>query len=112
MNTSSIESLISSIILKLDSDIKTKLQVWGKNVQLCIDDELYFVKLSQNLELQKGKLDEDPDFTITSSFKTFTEILNAELNPVEAVVSGEVAIDGSLTAALEFSEIVAEKLKA
>lgn len=108
MNT--VESLISSVILKLNSEIKQKLKEWGKNVQLCIENEYYFVKLSESIELQQGKLDV-ADFTITSSLQAFTEILNAELNPVEAVVSGEVAIDGSLTAALEFSEIVAEKLK-
>ena len=95
------ESLIASIISKLDDEIINKLKNWGKSIQLFIDNESYFVNVKDSLELKKGEM-ENPDFTIRSSLNTFTDILQGRVNPVEAVVSGEVTIDGSLTSALEF----------
>ena len=101
------ESLISEIIFKLDTKIIDKLKNWGKIVQLIIDEESYFVNFQNDLNLIKGET-KSPEFTILCSLLTFKNILNGEINAVEAVASGEVTINGSLTSALEFSEIINE----
>ena len=98
------ESLISEIIFKLDTKIIDKLKNWGKIVQLIIDEESYFVNFQNDLNLIKGET-KSPEFTILCSLLTFK---NGEINAVEAVASGEVTINGSLTSALEFSEIINE----
>lgn len=101
-----IVSLISNILNKLDKDLLEKLTEWGKIVQLNIDDDPYYINFKESINLIDGEYEGGGDFAITSSFLTFKNILEGKINPVQAVVSGEVAIDGSLTTALEFSEIL------
>ena len=98
---------VNNILNKLDSNIVLKLNEWGKIVQLSIDEKDFFIdfKENMNLKLKNGSI-EHYDFKLITSSSIFNQIINNEINPVEAVVSGEVTIDGSLTDALEFSEIM------
>lgn len=106
-NADSIMELVNSTLQKLDVSTITKLKQWGKTVQLTIDEKDFFIdfKNIDEFNLQVG-LSESYDFKLSTSSIVFSQIIKSEINPVEAVVSGEVAIDGSLTDALEFSEIV------
>ena len=100
-----IETLVSEVLGKLDEILISKLKEWGKIVQLFIDGSPYYINFQEDLKLRNGKSD-SADFSITSSILTFNGIISGIINPVEAVVSGDVAIDGSLTVALEFSEMI------
>ena len=98
--------MVNKTIGKLNAEIQAKLRQWGKIVQLVIDENEYFIDFnSENFALVDG-FNEDYDFKLSSSSTIFFQIINNVLNPVEAVVSGEVAIEGSLTDALEFSELI------
>lgn len=103
----SIMELVNSTLQRFDKSIISKLQAWGKTIQLTIDDEDFFIdfKDKENFSLRLGRC-ELFDFKLSTSSTIFDKIIKSEINPVDAVVSGEVAIDGSLTDALEFSEIV------
>ena len=103
---SELENLVTEIMKKLTPEIKNKLTDWGKIVQVNINSQLYHINFGNNFDLIPGSHQTGGDFTISSSLETFSDIINGSLNPVEAVVSGEVSIDGSLTTALEFSEII------
>lgn len=106
-NPNLLVEMVNKTIDKLDTRTIEKLQSWGKVVQLTIDDVNYYIdfKKIKQTRLIKG---EDPafDFKLSTSSSVFNQIIHNELNPVEAVVSGEVAIEGSLTDALEFSEMM------
>ena len=99
--------MFNKTIDRLDSPTMEKLQIWGKVVQLTIDDEDYYIDFKEIMttRLIKGK-HFSFDFKLSTSSSIFNQIIHNELNPVEAVVSGEVAIEGSLTDALEFSEMM------
>lgn len=105
--TNDVTTFVNETLTKLDSTTITKLQEWGKIVQLTIDQEDFFIdfKDKEHFFLKPGSND-DYDFKLSTSSITFFQIIKNELNPVEAVVSGEVAISGSLTDALEFSELI------
>ena len=106
-DSNSIIELVNTTLKKLNSDVVLKLQNWGKIVQLNIDDEDFFIdfKDKEHFFLKNGS-NSSYDFKLSTSLTIFNQIISNEINPVEAVVSGEVAIDGSLTDALEFSELV------
>lgn len=105
--THDVTTFVNKTLTKLDSSTITKLQEWGKIVQLTIDEDNFFIdfKDTEHFFLKAGSND-NYDFKLSTSLTTFFQIINNEVNPVEAVVSGEVAIEGSLTDALEFSELI------
>ena len=105
--TNDVTTFVNETLTKLDSTTVTKLQEWGKIVQLTIDQDDFFIDFKDvnNFFLRLGSKD-DYDFKLSTSSGTFFQIIKNELNPVEAVVSGEVTIEGSLTDALEFSELI------
>ena len=106
MADNSIITLINETLSKLDHEIISKLQTWGKTVQLTIDAIDFFIDFRNEILILKEGTATNSDFKLCSSSVVFMQIIKKELNPVEAVVSGEVAIEGSLTDALEFSEIM------
>ncbi|MCV6596902.1 MAG: SCP2 sterol-binding domain-containing protein [Mangrovicoccus sp.] len=44
--------------------------------------------------------DEDADVTMTASTETFQAIMDGEMNPTSAFMSGQLAIDGDMGAAM------------
>ncbi len=105
--TDEITTFVNETLTKLNGTTVSKLQEWGKLVQLTIDEDNFFIDFSdkEHFFLRVGSK-EDYDFKLSTSSATFFQIIRNELNPVEAVVSGEVTIEGSLTDALEFSELI------
>ena len=75
---------------------------------MTIDEEDFYIDFKRipKTKLIKGTFDSF-DFKLSTTSAIFSQIIHNEINPVEAVVSGEVAIEGSLTDALEFSEMMA-----
>jgi putative sterol carrier protein len=101
-----IINLVNETLNSLNEKILLRLQEWGKTVLLTIDNEDFFIDFSQKNPILKNGRMESFDFKIITSLNIITQMIRSELNPVEAVVSGEVTIEGSLTDALEFSEIM------
>lgn len=101
--------LVNKTLKNLKNSTINKLEDWGKIVQLSIDDEDFFINFKEiKLKTLVKGYNESYDFKLSTSYKIFDQIIHNELNPVEAVVSGEVAIEGSLTDALEFSEMMSK----
>ena len=50
--------------------------------------------------------DDDADVVLKASAKTFREILSGDQNPITAVMSGKLKVDGNQMRALKVSEIL------
>ncbi|MBO9396160.1 SCP2 sterol-binding domain-containing protein [Shimia sp. R9_1] len=50
--------------------------------------------------------DEDADVTMTADVETFQAILEGELNPTAAFMSGKLAIDGDMGAAMKLGGVL------
>lgn len=51
--------------------------------------------------------DEDADVTLSADVETFQQILGGELNPTAAFMSGKLAIDGDMGAAMKLASVLA-----
>ena len=51
--------------------------------------------------------DEDADVTLTASTETFKAILDGELNPTAAFMTGKLSVDGDMGAAMRLSGVLA-----
>ncbi|SFS04430.1 SCP2 sterol-binding domain-containing protein [Yoonia litorea] len=50
--------------------------------------------------------DEDADVTLTASTETFKAILDGEMNPTTAFMTGKLAVDGDMGAAMRLSGVL------
>ena len=51
--------------------------------------------------------DEETDCTLIASLDVFTQILNGDMNATEAYMNGSLKVEGSMSAAMELSSILA-----
>lgn len=51
--------------------------------------------------------DDDADVTLTASVETFQAILEGDLDPTSAFMSGKLAIDGDMSAAMRLAQVLA-----
>ena len=51
--------------------------------------------------------DEDADVTLTASTETFKAILDGEMNPTAAFMTGKLSVDGDMGAAMRLSGVLA-----
>lgn len=51
--------------------------------------------------------DEEADVTLTASAETFEGMMNGEVNPTMAFMSGKLKIDGSMSAAMKLASVLA-----
>jgi len=51
--------------------------------------------------------DEDADVTLTASTETFKAILDGEMNPTAAFMTGKLSMDGDMGAAMRLSGVLA-----
>jgi len=103
-----IDKLLDSI--NIEPAVIEEFSKWGKVVQLNLDEEKFFIDFGKNLgkfSIQTG-VHPSPNFTITSSLSSLLQIFNGEIEAIEAVVNALVSIQGSITDALEFSELVSK----
>ena len=75
-----------------DSSVKFKIEEEGSIV---VDNE--GVRVS----------DEETDCTLIASLDVFTNILNGDTNATEAYMTGSLKVEGSMSAAMELSSILA-----
>lgn len=50
--------------------------------------------------------DDDADVTLTASTETFKAILDGELNPTTAFMTGKLSVDGDMGAAMRLSSVL------
>ena len=92
-----LDKAVSAIMNKMagssfDSSVKFKIQDVGTVV---VDGE--GVRIS----------DEETDCTLLASIEVFTKILEGEMNATEAYMTGSLKVEGSMSAAMELSSILA-----
>ena len=75
-----------------DSSVKFKIEAEGSIV---VDGE--GVRVS----------DEETDCTLVASLEVFTKILDGDMNATEAYMTGSLKVEGSMSAAMELSSILA-----
>ena len=51
--------------------------------------------------------DDDADVTLTADVDTFQQIFDGDLNPTSAFMSGKLAIDGDMGAAMRLAQVLA-----
>lgn len=51
--------------------------------------------------------DDDADVTLTASAETFKAILDGEMNPTTAFMTGKLSVDGDMGAAMRLSGVLA-----
>ena len=56
--------------------------------------------------VRAGEADEDTEVTLTASVETFQGIMDGEVNPTMAFMSGKLKIDGSMTAAMKLASVL------
>ena len=56
--------------------------------------------------VRAGVEDEDSDVTLTASVETFQGIMEGDVNPTMAFMSGKLKIDGSMTAAMKLASVL------
>lgn len=56
--------------------------------------------------VRAGEADEDTDVTLTASAETFQGILEGDVNPTMAFMSGRLKIDGSMGMAMKLASVL------
>ena len=56
--------------------------------------------------VRAGAVDEDSDVTLTASAETFQGILEGDVNPTMAFMSGKLKIDGSMGMAMKLASVL------
>lgn len=56
--------------------------------------------------VRAGAEDEDTDVTLTASAETFQGILEGDINPTMAFMSGKLKIDGSMAMAMKLASVL------
>lgn len=56
--------------------------------------------------VRAGAEDEDTDVTLTASAETFQAILEGDVNPTMAYMSGRLKIDGSMATAMKLASVL------
>ncbi len=56
--------------------------------------------------VREGVIDEDAQCTIKASLDTFKDLMNGELNPTVAFMTGKIKIDGSMGVAMKLAQVL------
>ena len=76
---------------------------FDSSVKFKIENEGTIVVDSEGVRVS----DEETDCTLIASLDVFTKILNGDVNATEAYMTGSLKVEGSMSAAMELSGILA-----
>ena len=76
---------------------------FDSSVKFKIEDEGSIVVDSDGVRVS----DEETDCTLIASLDVFTKILDGEMNATEAYMTGSLKVEGSMSAAMELSSLLA-----
>ena len=76
---------------------------FDSSVKFKIEDEGSIVVDSDGVRVS----DEETDCTLIASLDVFTKILDGDMNSTEAYMTGSLKVEGSMSAAMELSSLLA-----
>lgn len=96
---------MSEILEKAVSAITEKIAgaTVDSSVKFKIEDEGSIVVDSEGVRISDG----ETDCTLVASLDVFTKILDGEMNATEAYMTGSLKVEGSMSAAMELSSLLA-----
>ena len=96
---------MSEILEKAVEAINDKMAgaAFGSSVKFKIEDEGSIVVDGEGVRVS----DEETDCTLIASLEVFTKILDGDMNATEAYMTGSLKVEGSMSAAMELSSILA-----
>ena len=99
------KNIMSEILEKAVAAINDKMAgaAFDSSVKFKIEDEGSIVVDSEGVRISDG----ETDCTLTASLDVFTKILDGEMNATEAYMTGSLKVEGSMSAAMELSSLLA-----
>ena len=96
---------MSEILEKAVAAINDKMvgATFDSSVKFKIEDEGSIVVDSDGVRVS----DEETDCTLIASLDVFTKILDGDMNATEAYMTGSLKVEGSMSAAMELSSLLA-----
>jgi putative sterol carrier protein len=77
----------------------------GKTLKIQLDEGPVFIDLTAD-EAQVSNEDKEADTTVTTTIDTLDKLRNGDLNPMMAVMSGKVKIQGDMGLALKLQSLL------
>ena len=96
---------MSEVLEKAVAAINDKMAgaTFDSSVKFRIEDEGSIVVDSDGVRVS----DEETDCTLIASLDVFTKILDGDMNATEAYMTGSLKVEGSMSAAMELSSLLA-----
>ena len=96
---------MSEILEKAVAAINDKMAeaTFDSSVKFKIEDEGSIVVDSDGVRIS----DEETDCTLIASLDVFSKILDGDMNATEAYMTGSLKVEGSMSAAMELSSLLA-----
>ena len=96
---------MSEVLEKAVAAINDKMAgaTFDSSVKFKIEDEGSIVVDSDGVRIS----DEETDCTLIASLDVFTKILDGDINATEAYMTGSLKVEGSMSAAMELSSLLA-----
>ena len=96
---------MSEVLEKAVAAINGKMAgaTFDSSVKFKIEDEGSIVVDSDGVRVS----DEETDCTLIASLDVFTKILDGDMNATEAYMTGSLKVEGSMSAAMELSSLLA-----
>ena len=96
---------MSEVLGKAVTAINDKMAgaTFDSSVKFKIEDEGSIVVDSDGVRVS----DEETDCTLIASLDVFTKILDGDMNATEAYMTGSLKVEGSMSAAMELSSLLA-----
>ena len=96
---------MSEVLEKAVAAINDKMAgaTFDSSVKFKIEDEGSIVVDSDGVRVS----DEETDCTLIASLNVFTKILDGDMNATEAYMTGSLKVEGSMSAAMELSSLLA-----
>ena len=96
---------MSEVLDKAVAAINDKMAgaTFDSSVKFKIEDEGSIVVDSDGVRVS----DEETDCTLIASLDVFTKILDGDMNATEAYMTGSLKVEGSMSAAMELSSLLA-----
>ena len=96
---------MSEVLEKAVAAINDKMagETFDSSVKFKIEDEGSIVVDSDGVRVSN----EETDCTLIASLDVFTKILDGDMNATEAYMTGSLKVEGSMSAAMELSSLLA-----
>ena len=99
------KNIMSEILEKAVVAINDKMAgaTFDSSVKFKVEDEGSIVVDNEGVRVS----DEETDYTLIANLDVFTKILDGDINATEAYMTGSLKVEGSMSAAMELSSILA-----